>query len=314
MKEPKAPLVSIVAACFNHAAFLEETLDSIAAQDYSNIELIITDDGSKDNSVALIKEWMATATIPTTLIANVKNIGICTTFNKGLAVSKGQYFQVVACDDVLLPHKISTQVAALETANKDVVLVHTDALVLDKNSKLTHNSFHQFWQLNPIQGEHLLEQLVTQNSILAPSILMRRAAFVALGGYDENLCYEDWDAWLRLAAAGYDFLFLSKPLVYYRHFPSSNSQTSNFQLRMAKDNIILLDKHRGRSKILDQKIGEAQRPSITLLIENDATNRALLWKKLSHEKSLYSCWLWLMANIGIKPSKANALKDKLKRK
>lgn len=313
MKESNLPLVSIIAACYNHAAFLEETLDSIAVQDYPHIELIVTDDGSRDNSVELIREWMAQKELPVTLIANEQNLGICQTFNKGIAQSQGKYIQVVACDDVFLPHKISTQVVALEAATENTVLVHTDALVMDKNSKLLHNSFHQFWNLRPIQGADLLEQLVTQNSIMAPSILMRRQAFVDLGSYDEDLCYEDWDAWLRLAAAGYDFLFLEEPLVYYRHFPSSNSQTSNFQLRMAKDNIRLLDKHRGKSKVLDQKIAEAQRPSITLLIENDATNKGLLWKKLKHEKSAYSLFLWMSACVGIPPSKAHALKDTLKR-
>ena len=215
MRESNRPLVSIVAACFNHAAFLEETLDSIAAQDYPHIELIITDDGSKDNSVQLIEEWMATASIPTTLIANEQNLGICKTFNKGLAVSKGKYFQVIACDDVMLPHKISTQVQALEQGSAATVLVHTDALVLDKNSKLMHDSFYQFWKLKPIKGAPLLEQLIVQNSILAPSILMKKQIFVDLGGYDEQLCYEDWDAWLRLAAAGYDFLFLEGMLVVH---------------------------------------------------------------------------------------------------
>lgn len=314
MKESNRPLVSIVAACFNHAAFLEETLDSIAAQDYPNLELIITDDGSKDNSVPLIEQWMAKASIPTTLLANEQNLGICKTFNKGLAASKGKYFQVIACDDVMLPHKISTQVQALEQASAATVLVHTDALVLDKNSKLIHDSFHQFWNLKAIKGAPLLEQLIVQNSILAPSILMKRQVFVDLGGYDEQLCYEDWDAWLRLAAAGYDFLFLEEPLVYYRHFPSSNSQTSPFQLRMAKDNIALLDKHRGKSKDLDPKIAEAQRPSITLLIENDASDKRMLWKKLKYEKSAYSLFLLLCACVGLKPSQAHALKDKLKRK
>lgn len=307
-------MVSIVAACYNHAAFLEETLDSIAAQDYPHIELIITDDGSKDNSVEVIEQWIEKSGFPAVLIPNPQNLGICQTFNKGIAISKGTYFQAIACDDVMLPQKISTQVAALEAANENVVLVHTDALVVDKNSKLIHDSFHQFWKLRPIQGEKLLEQLIEQNSILAPSILMRRQPFVDLGSYDETLCYEDWDAWLRLAAAGYEFLFLDEPLVFYRHFSSSNSQTSTFQLRMAKDNIVLLDKHRGHSKELDQKIAAAQRPSITLLIENDASNKALLWKKLVYEKSLYSLFLWMCACVGIKPSKAHLLKDKLKRK
>ncbi len=309
------PLVTIIACCYNHAAYLEATLDSIVQQTYHNIQLIITDDFStKDNSVAVIKAWIKRHAIACTFITNKKNEGVCKTFNKALSHANGKYYQVIACDDVMLPHKISTQVAALEQAPEEVAVVHTDALVLDQNSKLLHSSFYQFYQLEPLKGAEQLEALVVQNSIIAPSVLMKRQIFVDIGAYDEQLCYEDWDAWLRLAAAGYQFLRLEEPLVYYRYFSNSSSRTSSFQLSMARDSIVLLDKHRGRNKTLNQKIVTAQRRSIDLLIAHDVTNRRILWKKLLNEKSLYSLLLWLCACVGIQPSRANRIKDKLKRK
>lgn len=309
-----APLVTIIACCYNHAPYLEETLNSITQQTYTNIQLIITDDCStKDNSVDVIRAWIKKHNIACIFIANEKNEGVCKTFNKALAQAKGKYYQVISCDDVMLAHKIATQVAVLEQAPEEVALVHTDALVLDQNSNVIHDSFYQFYNLTPLEGKNTLEALVVQNSIIAPSVLMKRQVFVDLGAYDEQLCYEDWDAWLRLAAAGYQFVRLEDPLVYYRYFPSSNSQTSSFQLKMASDNLILLDKHRGLKKNLDQKIAKAQHRSITLLIENDATTVGILWKKLLNERSAYSLFLWLCACVGIKPSKAHRLKDKLKR-
>lgn len=308
------PLVTIIACCYNHADYLEETLDSILQQTYENIQLIITDDGStRDNSVDVIKAWINKHQVDCIFIANEKNEGICKTFNKALKRAEGKYYQAIACDDVMLPHKIATQVAFLEQAPEEVAVVHTDALVLDQDSKVIHPSFYQFYNLTPLDGTDVLETLVVQNSIMAPSVLMKRQVFVDLGGYDEELCYEDWDAWLRLAAAGYRFVRLDEPLVYYRYFPSSSSRTSSFQLRMAKDNLVLLDKHRGRSRSLDQKIIKAQHKSITLLIENDATDLGILWKKLWDEKTVYSFFLWFCACFGLKPSQAHRLKDKLKR-
>lgn len=308
------PLVSIVAACYNHARFLRETLDSIAAQTYPNIELIITDDGSKDDSISIIGKWMqANPQANATLIANPQNEGICKTFNKGLQQSQGKYFQVIACDDVMLPHKIETQVAALEAASLDICMVHSDARVMNENSQTIHDSFWDFWDFQIPTAPTLLEQLIEQNTILAPSVLLRREVVVAEGGYDEALCYEDWDLWLRLARK-YTFLKLPNPLVYYRHFSSSNSQTSRFQLKMAKDTVILLDKHKGKSKELNQRIAEAQRPPITLLIENDRVDKKLLWKKVCYEKTAYSVFIWMCFCLGIKPSKAHRIKDKLKRK
>lgn len=307
------PLVSIVAACYNHARFLEETLDSIAAQTYPNIELIITDDGSKDDSISIIGEWMqANPQANATLIANPQNEGICKTFNKGLRQSHGKYFQVIACDDVMLPHKIETQVAALEAASLDICMVHSDAHVMNEKSQTIHDSFWDFWDFQIPTAPTLLEQLIEQNTILAPSVLLRREVVVAEGGYDENLCYEDWDLWLRLAQK-YTFFKLPNPLVYYRHFSTSTSQGTTYRLAIAQDSIRLLDKHRGISSVIDQRLNKAQRRYITTLIQHNVATTRILWKKWCYEKTAYSLYMLLCSFLGLSNERAHAIKYQLKK-
>lgn len=306
-----SPLVSIVAACFNHSQFLAETLDSIANQTYSNIELIITDDGSKDNSVEIIKEWMEKNTIPCTLIANERNEGICKTFNKGLTKSKGKYFQVIACDDVMLLDKIEQQVAQFETSSNKVAVLYTDAQVIDENTVLTHPSFSKFWNF-PDNASTTLEGLIKQNTIIAPSVLIKRSALVEVGGYDENLCYEDWDMWLRLSQK-YDLVKMEEPLVQYRHFSTSMSQGQTYRIAMTKDSIKLLEKYRGISTQIDTLVDESQRPYITALIENNDATTDLLWRKVKYEKSSYSIFLWLCSLVGINQKKAHKIKSKIRR-
>jgi glycosyltransferase involved in cell wall biosynthesis len=307
----KEPLVSIVAACFNHSQFLEETLNSIVNQSYSNIEVVITDDGSTDNSVVLIKDWMAKNTIKCTLIANEKNEGICKTFNKGLEKCNGKYFQVIACDDVMLVDKIEKQVAAFENSAEEIAVIYTDAQVIDENSILVQPSFSNYWKF-PENASTSFEGLLKQNTIIAPSVLVRRSTMLEMKGFDESLCYEDWDMWLRLAKK-YQFLKLDEPLVQYRNFSTSMSQGKTYRIAMTKDSIRLLEKHRGISTEIDALIDEAQRPYITALIENNDATKALLWKKLKYEKTPYSFFMFSCALVGLDQEKAHAIKNRFKK-
>lgn len=306
------PLVSVVAACYNHAKYLEETLDSIRLQSYPNIRLIITDDGSKDDSKAKIKAWVDRHQMEVTLVFNATNEGICKTFNKGLAATKGQYFQVIACDDVMVLDKLEQQVAFLEKQSEEVAVVYTDAKVIDKDSQALHDSFDAFWNFPREQPQNMFEHLILQNSIIAPSSLVRTSAMRALGGFDENLCFEDWDMWLRLASA-YKIVKMKPALVKYRHFETSMSQGSTFKDAIARDSVFLLEKHLGISKEIDELVRAAQRPRITALIENNAASIGMLWRKLKYEKSPYSLYLFICALLGINQQKAHAIKKKLYR-
>ena len=117
------PLVSIIAACYNHALFVVEALDSIKNQTYPNIQLIVTNDASTDKSKKLIESWISQQEFAVHLISNETNKGVCYTFNKALKQVKGQYFQVISCDDVMLLNKIQQQVDFLESASEEFAMV-----------------------------------------------------------------------------------------------------------------------------------------------------------------------------------------------
>jgi glycosyltransferase involved in cell wall biosynthesis len=307
------PLVSIIAASYNHAAFVVETLDSIRLQTYENIELIITDDGSKDDSVAIIKEWILQHDLSCTFIVNEKNEGICKTFNKGLESCKGEYFQVIACDDVMVGHKIEKQVHFMEASTDDLAMVYTDAIIIDKSSQVMAELFSNYKKIKQeLYKNNDFERLIQRNHIIAPSCLIRKSAMDAIGGrYDESLSYEDWDLWLRLADK-FKLLELKEPLVKYRRLDGSVSHNVKYEIMMAEDSIRLLDKHRGISKEIDTMIDESQRVHIEILINNNKATRKHLWGKLRHEKTVYSLFLFLCISVGIDQNKAHSIKSKLK--
>lgn len=308
------PLVSVIACCYNHEAFLAKTLDSIVAQTYPNIELIIMEDASKDNSLELVKEWIEKQTFPCTFLPNPVNKGVCYTLNRGLKSATGKYWQAISCDDILLPDKIERQVKIMEEVSEEVTMIYADALMINREGKEIAPSLHDFFGYQWQTPENMLHYLIKRNSIIAPSTLMRRAHIMKLGMFDEDLCYEDWDMWLRLARAGYQFLKMEEVVLKYRYFDDSMSQSKKYKGIMAKDSVVLLEKHKGITAETNQLIVEAQRPFITAMIAHNDASTAVLWKKLRAEKSAYSFFLWLCSLVGIDQDKAHALKDKLKRK
>src|SRR5688572_16900954 len=99
------PLVSVVCLCYNHAAFVKEAVQSVMGQTYPNIELILVDDASRDNSAAVIEELQRQyPSIKVILLKN--NVGNCKAFNQALAESKGAYIIDLAADDILMPDRI----------------------------------------------------------------------------------------------------------------------------------------------------------------------------------------------------------------
>jgi len=103
-----SPLVSIICLSYNHAQFVEEALNSVLVQTYKNIELLIADDCSPDDSKSVIENWLKNHP-KVVFVANTTNLGNTKTFNKMLALSKGEYVMDLAADDVLLPNCITNQ-------------------------------------------------------------------------------------------------------------------------------------------------------------------------------------------------------------
>ncbi|MEN9441383.1 MAG: Chondroitin polymerase [Bacteroidota bacterium] len=226
------PLVTIACLCYNQGRFVVESLESIKSQTYTNYEVLIIDDFSqKDNSVEIINDWIKKNTeINITFIKHPQNKGICNSINELLDLSKGKYFQMLALDDVLLPWKLEKHVEILENSMDNEALVFTDAYLMDENSILYQNRFiatHKNYL--SLKTGNFFDELLKGMFIPGMTVLLKTDIIKSVGGWDNDLLYEDYDMWLRLSEKGYDFIFDTDLSCNYRlHSQNTHKNTSLF--------------------------------------------------------------------------------------
>ena len=218
---PDFPLVSIAAINYNNSKFLVDTLESIRNQTYPNIELIIVDDCSTDNDVEIINNWLKTYKGKYKFIQHEKNMGVCTTYNSGLKNATGKYFAAIDTDDIMLPEKTAKQVEILEGSEAKIGAVYSDAYLIDgEGAPIAGLFIGKHRQFEQIPNGNIYEALLQGNYIPCMTFLFKRSIFDELGGYDENLVYEDYDMWLRIAQK-YEVVFSDFISCTYRIRPGS---------------------------------------------------------------------------------------------
>jgi len=200
------PVVTVIATCYNHAGFVRESLESIRTQTYRPIQLIITDDASTDDSDALIQDWIARHQIVCTYLRHRTNEGLCKTLNEALAHATGKYVAFLATDDVWMADKLEHQVGLMEQLPEKTGVLYSDAVQIDETGAILPQRFIEaHTAASPAEGD-LFSRLVDRNFIPAMTTLIRTSCYETVGRYDERLCFEDWDMWLRIARH-YDFAF-----------------------------------------------------------------------------------------------------------
>ncbi|GAC1038943.1 hypothetical protein thsps117_37010 [Pseudomonas sp. No.117] len=208
------PLVSVCINAYNHERYVGEAIESVFAQTYPNIELIIADDASTDGTAAIIESYAQRYPERMTTILLTENEGPCRAGNRTYARARGEFVAYLGSDDRMLPDRISRQVAFLQ-AHPDHVVVFSQVAIIDGNSDRaqTPNGFDQLFN-QPIVN--LRRQLLTGNFFNAPSALLRRADLIAVGGSSPLLRYvQDYDLWVRLLARG-EIARLDEVLTEYR--------------------------------------------------------------------------------------------------
>ncbi|HEX9961016.1 MAG TPA: glycosyltransferase, partial [Pyrinomonadaceae bacterium] len=204
--------MSICVLSYNHARYLPETLDSALAQTYPNIEIIIVDDGSKDDSLAIARNYEAKypARVKVYTHPNHENRGISRTINLATDSSTGSYWSVLGSDDILHKDKIEKQVAFLE-AHPELGFVYCHVDCIDFEGKRIPGRFGRDITSEP----EPLRAMLVENHIPAMSIVARREAVARVGDHDPDLIYSDWDFWVRLISL-YKGGFIAEALADYR--------------------------------------------------------------------------------------------------
>ena len=226
------PLVSVIIPCYNHQNYVEKSLKSVFDQTYKNIEIIVIDDGSKDNSVNILKELQKNNHF---ILECQENMGVCKTLNKAISMSKGKYIAILASDDYWDLTKIEKQVKVLETS-KDSEFCFTQALEFDSNTSEKIKIFPK----KPLSGDVLNSVFIRQH-VPAGSMMFSRNLFDKLSGFDENLKEEDWDFVIR-SAANTKFIGIKEPLFFYRSHESNVMKTRG-RKEIFKQKILLLIKN-----------------------------------------------------------------------
>lgn len=198
-----SPLVTIVALSYNHGDYVLETLESIQNQTYQNIQLIIIDNGSKDDSGEKINQWIAKAGFPNAqFFPEVNNLGVCAALNKALHLTKGEYFQFISCDDIMLSHKIEIQIGVFEKLPETVAFVYGNFKYINEKSAVLENLNHfalQGWtHQSDLPSGRVKLMAVNNYFISAPTVLYRTVCLKDVGGYDEMIPFEDFQMNLRL--------------------------------------------------------------------------------------------------------------------
>lgn len=216
VKETNWPLVTTIMLCYNHARFAVECLEGIKAQNYPNLELIVNDDASRDDSASVIRDWLEKNNMPHRFLFSERNQGVCRSVNRALSHARGKYVSGIAADDAWLPGKLLTQVELMERLPAKVGVVYSDALQIDEGGKLLPQRFidaHRRFETMPTGNIHKI--LWEGNFIPAMTTLVRRDCYDRVGAFDENLFYEDWDMWLRIARC-FEFAYSDRVSAKYR--------------------------------------------------------------------------------------------------
>lgn len=211
------PLVSIVIPSYNHGKYLKAAIDSVLAQDYPHLELIVIDDGSTDNSRDILAEYAGRFWWKLQ-----PNQGQVATLNKGWSMSHGDVLGYLSADDLLLPGAVSAAVHCLEQ-NPDAVLTYCDFYLIDPYSK-------QIRRVTTPEFDY--REMVTKIVCPpGPGALFRRSAFEKTGQWNADFSQLlDFEYWLRLGLQG-RFARIPKILAAYRVHAGSQTFAATDQIR-----------------------------------------------------------------------------------
>lgn len=255
-------LVSICVISYNSSAFILETLESAKKQSYTNIELIISDDGSKDNTVEVCKKWLtqnADFFQRTELITTDQNTGIPANCNRALRAARGEWIKLIAADDILLENCLDDNLAYIQKNPETQILFSAMHPFLAENEEKKFlepvKLSQSFLDLNADQ--QFIEIIFGKMAGITPTAFIAKKLYEKLHYYDEEYkLAEDYPFWLKCTANQHRFVSMNKLTVLYRLHDQSTAIAKVVNGVMFQDRIIIFKQYLNR--ILANESGKTQ--------------------------------------------------------
>jgi glycosyltransferase involved in cell wall biosynthesis len=211
-KKASVPKVSVVIPTHNMARYLPVAIDSALGQGYPNIEIIVVDDGSTDDTAEVLRPYLSHIRC-----IHQEQRGLSGARNRALEVISGEYVRLLDADDALCPDTLSRQAELLDRYPR-VALVHGQAHIVDSggNVRGLRKSRLPNGAATVLPSARAFRRLLRGNDICVSTAMVRMTALQRVGPFQrESFPGEDWDMWLRITAY-YDQAYIPKPLAYYR--------------------------------------------------------------------------------------------------
>lgn len=204
--------VSVIIPCYNQGQYLKDAINSVINSTYTNVEIVVVNDGSSDNTEEIIDRLKKQ--YPDIKFITIENSGVCKARNIAIANATGDYILPLDADDLIGTEYIEKAVQILDD-NKNIGLVYCDAEFFGAVQKK--------WDLKPAT----IENMLVQNRIFT-SAVFRKETFQKIGGYKtvmETGC-EDWDLWLSIIETGAEIYKIPETLFFYRKSENERTQKS----------------------------------------------------------------------------------------
>lgn len=221
------PLVSVVVITYNSSHTVLDTLESIANQTYKNIELIVSDDCSKDNTIHVVRTWMEENRerfIRSELLTVETNTGLVKNCNRGRKAANGEWIKGIAGDDMLMPDAIEEYIKFVlanpqcQMCVAGVNVFSTENIPTEKLSE----DYNQYLIKTDITLEKQKRQIVKKMIFPGPTYFYSKNIYEKVGGYDEKyIMSEEWPFCYKVLNKGYRIYVIHKTLVKYRLTSSS---------------------------------------------------------------------------------------------
>jgi len=233
IQNKKVPTISVIMPVYNAEKYLQESLESILKQSFQDFELIIINDGSKDNSLNIINIYSENPEYQNKIkIINQKNTGVIQALNNGIKIAKGKYIARMDADDIAIFNRFEKQIEVLEKENQEkIAICGSLAIIINENGKeISEMNYPKTnWFKNKLY-------IIRRNPFIHPSVIIRKDILEKVSHnnnyYKKNYKYvEDYELWTRIIFK-YKAINLPEYLLKYRVHTQQETRKYNLQMRI----------------------------------------------------------------------------------